>query len=238
MYTILINSDNTLTQSIRERIMHRESNIHTFRFLVDPIWVDKGVSTDMRNYTCVLEYRTPISNTYVPIPLSPSKELYKEKLEYIFPIDTNLTAEVGNLEIKFIFTWLEMDADGKFIEHSRKTDTTVIPIIKTDQWSDYIVDSNLDNLAQIMLSTQAQTEQISAYANLIYATKADGVKYDRDLNKLTLTAHGSPIDEVILEDCDCEDGIPAVDFTTGSNTPIEPEIPSEEDSETNNVVEF
>lgn len=43
MYTILINSNNSLTQSVRETIMHRESNVHTFRFLIDPTWIDKGI---------------------------------------------------------------------------------------------------------------------------------------------------------------------------------------------------
>lgn len=230
MYTILINSDNSLTQSIRERIMHRETNVHTFRFLVDRTWIDKGVNTDMRNYTCILEYRTPISNKYTPIPLTPSVELYKEKLEYLLPIDTRLTAEVGNLEIKFIFAWLEMDTNGNFIEHSRKTDTTAIPIIKTDQWSDYIPTADMDNIVQMLLTNQAQSQQIGAYADIIYATKVDGIQYDPKTNKLGVTAHGTVVDEVTLEDCKCDEGVPVIEF---SNSKEEPPT-----DEYNNVVEF
>ena len=37
MFTILINDDGTLTQSIKEKIMHRESNAHTLRYLANPI---------------------------------------------------------------------------------------------------------------------------------------------------------------------------------------------------------
>lgn len=231
MYTILINSDNTLTQSIRERIMHRESNVHTFRFLVDPVWVDRGVETDMRNYTCLLEYKTPISSQYVPVPLSPSETLYKGKLEYLYKIDTDITCEIGNLELKFIFMWLEMTEDGKLVEHSRKTDTTIIPIVPTDNWSDYIADSKMDNIVQIMLSNQANAEQIKEYATYIAMTKADSIKYNRDTNELSLHGNGQKLDSIILEeDCECEDGVPVVDFTN-----LEP---SDANDELNNVVEF
>lgn len=230
MYTILINDNNTLTQTVKERIMHRSSNVNTFRFLVNPTWTDRGVVTDMRNYDCIMEYRTPISNRYTPMVLTPSEELYKEKLEYLVPIDTRFTSEIGELEIKFIFTWLEMDADGKFIEHSRKTDTVKIEILRTDQWSDYIADSNLDNIAQIMMQTQAQAEQIRMYNELIYATKADGIKYDPETNKLDLTANGAVIDSATLEECDLEDGIPVVDFNVVN--------PDDAGDELDNVVEF
>lgn len=231
MYTILINSDNTLTQSIRERIMHRESNVHTFRFLVDPVWVDRGVETDMRNYTCLLEYKTPISSQYVPVPISPSETLYKDKLEYLYKIGTDMTCEIGNLELKFIFMWLEMTETGQLIEHSRKTDTTIIPITPTDNWSDYIADSKMDNIVQIMLSNQANAEQIKEYATYIAMTKADSIKYNRDTNELSLHGNGQKLDSIILEeDCECEDGVPVVDFTN-----LEP---SDANDELNNVVEF
>lgn len=232
MYTILINADNSLTQSIKEPIMHRESNVHTFRFLVDPIWIYNGVETDMRNYTCILEYRTPISERYAPVVLTPSAELYKDKLEYIMPITTKLTAEVGELEMKFIFTWVEMTPDGKFVEHSRKTSSTAVTIIPVEQWSDYIANSDLDNLAQIMMQNQAQIEQNRLYAEMIMATKADGVKYDRDTNILSLISQGVEIDSAQLEEnnCDCEDGVPVVDFTI-----VEP---GEEDPKLDNVIEF
>lgn len=234
MYTILINSDNTLTQSIRERIMHRESNVHTFRFLVDPVWVDRGVETDMRNYTCLLEYKTPISSQYVPIPLSPSETLYKNKLEYVYKIGTDMTCEVGNLELKFIFTWLEMTADGQLIEHSRKTDTTIIPIISTDNWSDYIADSKMDNIVQIMLSNQAQMNQLKDFADYLHMTKADTLKYDKNTNKLSIGTASQELDSVILEDCDCEDGIPIVDFGTEKN----PDTPNISEEDGYDVVEF
>lgn len=231
MYTILINSDNSLIQSVREPIMHRESNVHTFRFLVDPTWIDNGVQTDMRNYTCILEFRTPISEKYTPVVLTPSTDLYKEKLEYLLPITFKHTAEVGQLELKFIFTRIEMDADGKFIEHSRKTSSTAITIIPVEQWSDYCATSVLDNVVQIMMQNQAQIEQNRLYAEMIMATKADGIAYDAETKEVLLTSQGTKISSAQIEgNYDCEDGVPVVDFSV-----VEPDMP---DGEVNNVIEF
>lgn len=232
MYTILINNDNTLTQSVKETIMHRESNVHTFRFLVNPIWINGGIETEMSNYTCILEYRTPISEKYTPVVLTPSKDLYKEKLEYLLPITLKHSSEVGNLELKFIFTRVEMLPDGKFVEYSRKTTSTAITINPVEQWSDYCASSDLDNIAQIMMSNQAQIEQNRLYAEMIMATKADSVRYNKDTNILSLISQGVEIDSVQLEEgeCDCEDGVPVVDFSV-----IDPE---DENPEVDNVVEF
>ncbi len=232
MYTILINSDNTLTQSTPEKIMHRESNVHTFRFLVDPIWVDKGVETPMQNYTCVLEYRTPISEKYTPVILTPSEELYKGKLEYTLPIDLKLTSEIGNLELKFIFTWLEMNPNGTFTEHSRKTLTTTVYIIPVSQWSDYVASSDLDSIVQMMLTIQAQNEQMKDYTESFIATKADGIAKDSDTNEIYLTSNGVKLGKGVIdsESSVDEEGIPVVDFTV-----VEPEdtVP-----ELNNIIEF
>lgn len=232
MYTILINNDNTLTQSVKENIMHRESNVHTFRFLVDQVWVDKGIETSMRNYTCVLEYRTPISEKYTPVVLTPSEELYKDHIEYILPINTQITSEVGDLELKFVFTWLEMNADGSFTEHSRKTSSTVIKILPIRQWSDYIADSNLDSIAQMILTNQAQAEQLKLYADYLMMSKADNIKYNAETNELSLIGDGKKLSSVTLEesDCNCDEGVPAVDFDEGI-APVEP-------GEFDNVVEF
>ena len=240
MYTILINNDNTLTQSVKENIMHRESNVHSFRFLVDPTWIDNGIETDMRNYVCILEYRTPISEKYTPVPLTPSAELYKNKLEYTLPITIKHTAEVGKLELKFIFTWLEMNAEGNIIEHSRKTSSTTVTVIPVEQWSDYCSSADLDPIVEMMLMNQAQNEQSKQYAEQIYmytqqiANTKYGLTYDNDTNKLTLEKNNVATSTVSLEDCKCEEGVPTVNFDNNSET----DVSDETEDGIDNVVEF
>ena len=229
MYTILVKSDDTLVATQKQNIMHRSSLVRQLRFLVDPVYGEQKLN--MADYVCVLEYRTPISNRYTPVVLTPSEELYKEKLEYILEVDTKITAEVGKVEMQLKWMTVQMLANGSFNEHVRVTGSTAIEVLPTNKWSDYIASTDLDNIAQIMLTTQAQAEQIKLYADYLDMTKVDEIKYDKDTNVISGLSNGKVVTKTTLEeDCNCEDGIPVVDFSV-----IEPEeIPGEVD----NVVEF
>lgn len=229
MYTILVKSDDTLVATQRQNIMHRSSLVRQLRFLVDPVYGNQKLN--MKDYVCVLEYRTPISNRYTPVVLTPSEELYKEKLEYTLEVDTKITAEVGMVEMQLKWMTVEMLANGSFNEHVRITGSTAIEILPTNKWSDYIASSDLDNITQIMLTTQAQAEQLKLYADYLDMTKVDEIKYDEDTNTISGLSNGRTVTTATLEeDCNCEDGIPVVDFSV-----IEPE---DTDPEMDNVVEF
>ena len=86
MYTILVNQDNTMTTSVRERIMQRSKLVDSLHFLVDPIY--KGL--DMSDFTVTIEYILPVSKKYITEILVKSNEPYnskinKEMLEKDFP---------------------------------------------------------------------------------------------------------------------------------------------------------
>ena len=238
MYTILVKSDDTLVTSVKENIYHRTSLIKKLRFLVDPEYQYGNEISDIRSYVCTLEYKTPISETYVPVILTPSVDLYKNKVEYLLPVDTAITSEVGVVELKLTWVKLSVNEDGSFKEQVRKTPSIGLEVLPVAQWGDYVADSKLDNIAQILLTAQSQNEQMKVYAEQLQAlgqmfmvTKADNVKYDNTTGELQLTSMGSPIgNSVTLENCECEEGVPVVDFTT-----IDPD---DGDSEVDNVVEF
>lgn len=239
MYTILVNSDDTLRTTTKEIIYHRSSLVRSLRFLVDPIYYDDSNNgQDMKSYVCTLEYKLPISDKYVPVILTPSENLYKNKLEYLLPIDTAITSEVGEVELKLNFMKLEMGADGIFKERVRKTGSAYLTITPTAQWSDYVADGELDNIAQMILTMQSQNEQLKSYAEQIktlgqafMVTKADNITYDESTNKIQLKSMGTPIGDSVEIKQDCEDGVPVVDFSV--ITPDEPE-----GEEVDNVVEF
>ena len=88
MYTILINEDHSFIHTKKKRIMQR-SNVDAIRFLVNPQYND----LDMTTASAVIEIRMPVSHTYVPITLTQSAELYKDRVEFILPLDLNLTKE-------------------------------------------------------------------------------------------------------------------------------------------------
>lgn len=193
MYTILLSETNELVTSVRERIMQRSKLVDNLHFLVDPIY--KGI--DMNDFTAMLEYIMPVSKEYHTEILVKSDELYKEKIEYTLPFDTNLTKEAGEIEIQLTFIKVSMDADGNSTQQVRKTSPTTITILPISAWSDIIADSALSALDQRLIQTQAMIQATEEMVNYLDETKADNIVFNKNNNTLQLTAHGNAIGDVI-----------------------------------------
>ena len=189
MYTILVNDDNTLTTSVRERIMQRSKLVDSLHFLVEPTYKELNIA----DFTVTLEYVLPISKKYKVETLIKSDELYKERLEYKLPFDTNLTREYGDIEIQLTFTKVDLDEEGKDIQYVRKTSTTSITIVPISAWSDVIPDEALTDLDQKILKTDAQIKELREIQENILVEKADNLVLDEENKELYLTAEGNQI---------------------------------------------
>lgn len=189
MYTILVNDDNTLTTSVRERVMQRSKLVDSLHFLVEPTYKE----LDIADFTVTLEYVLPISKKYKVETLIKSDELYKERLEYKLPFDTNLTREYGDIEIQLTFTKVDLDEEGKDIQYVRKTSTTSITIVPISAWSDVIPDEALTDLDQKILKTDAQIKELREMQENILVEKADNLVLDEENKELYLTAEGNQI---------------------------------------------
>ena len=212
MYTILVNETNELITSVRERIMQRSKLVDSLHFLVDPIY--KGI--DMSDFTVMLEYVMPVSREYKTEILVKSNELYKSKLEYKLPFDTNLTKEAGEVEMQLTFTKVVLNADGTNIQQVRKTSKTSVTILPISAWSDLIADSALTALDQRIIQTQAMINQINEVHQYLDDTKADNIIFDKDANTLQLTAHGNAIgNKIVLNGT--SDGIIAIHIDSDGN---------------------
>ena len=230
MYTILINDDNTMIATQVQRIVQRSKLVDDLCFLVKPVY--NGY--EMKNFTVSLEYVLPVSRKYKHEILVLSDDAYKDYLKYVLPVDTELTSEAGDIEIKLTFILSDLDVNGKSIQRVRKITSTMITVVPTSAWSDVIPDDTLDALDQRIIKIDAQVKAIEEYNNTISVTKADNIKYTESENSLQLMAGGSTIgDKILLKNngSSDEDGIPAVDFSSVANQP-------ETDTEENNVVEF
>ena len=189
MYTILVNDDNTLTTSIKERVMQRSKLVDSLHFLVEPTYKELNIA----DFTVTLEYVLPISKKYKVETLIKSDELYKERLEYKLPFDTNLTREYGDIEIQLTFTKVDLDEEGKDIQYVRKTSTTSITIVPISAWSDVIPDEALTDLDQKILKTDAQIKELHEMQENILVEKADNLVLDEENKELYLTAEGNQI---------------------------------------------
>ena len=193
MYTILVNDDNTLTTSIRERIMQRSKLVDSLHFLVSPTY--KGL--DMTDFTVTMEYILPVSKEYVSEVLVKSEELYKEMLEYKLPFDTDLTKEAGEIEVKLTFSKVDLDEDGNDIQYVRKISATSITIVPIESWCDIIPDKALDAIDQRIIKTDAQIKVLLESNEITRIEKADNLVLDSENKELYLTAEGNQIGDKV-----------------------------------------
>lgn len=204
MYTFLIGDDNTLTASVTERIMERSKMVDNMHFLADQIYKD----VNMSDFTVMLEYVLPISKKYKTEFLRKSENLYKNKLEYLLPFDTNLTSEAGDIEIQLTFTKVEMDSEGKTTQYVRKVGPGIVHIIPISKWSDIIPDEALSTLDQRIIALEALNKAMTDRFNINLDNKADNLMYD-DEHRIQLTSNGKPIGNAIkitTESVEVEDG--------------------------------
>jgi flagellar hook protein FlgE len=193
MYTLLVNDNNEIITTVKERIMQRSKLVDKLHFLVNPTY--KGL--DMSDWAVMMEYITPVGREYKTETLVKSDELYKEKLEYQLPFDTCLTKEAGKIELQLTFIKLEMDADGNVVQRVRKAGPATITIVPVSAWSNIIPDSALSALDQRLIMTEAMINAANKTIAMIDSTQADNMVYDQETNILQLTANGQLIGDAV-----------------------------------------
>ena len=187
MYTILITDDNVMNTTVRERIMERSNLVDNLHFLTTQLYKDE---IDMSDFTVNLEYLLPISKKYKSEILQRSEALYNDSfLEYKLPIDTEITSEVGDVELQITFIKADMDADGNSIQYVRKTSPTKIKILPIAKWSDIIPDEALNAVDQKLLEVDARINQLIETEEAINKSIPDDLALSED-NLLQLSIKG------------------------------------------------
>ena len=208
-YVILVNDDDTLYGSHKERIVQRQKLVNSLIFIVNPIY--KGI--DMTDATVMLEYLLPVSREYKTVLLTRSEEKYKDCfLQYKLPFDVDLTSQAGSVELQLTFAYVEMTSNGVGIQRVRKTSPTTIEIIPITAWSDIIPDSALSALDQRLIKMDSQMRAMNDYMNILDSVKADNLMYNDDEETLQLSARGVGIGNKVSVRDILDDGIPVVDL--------------------------
>lgn len=212
--------------------MQRSKLFQTLRFVVEPFYHGH----DMAEATVLLEYRLP-GRQYKSEILSLSEELYNDFYVYLLPIDTNLTADAGKVEVQLTFLYSDLDEYGNSIQRVRKTTGTVIDIIPIAAWSDMIPDEALNAIDQRILKTDAQIKALEEMADLTMTDKVDNLNYNKKTGELQLMAGEEPVgDKVNIGENIDEDGVPVVDFSSLNDN--NNESGAIDDDDESNVVEF
>lgn len=193
MYTLLINENNEIVTTVKERIMQRSKLVDNLHFLMSPTY--KGI--DMSDFTVTMEYVLPVSREYRTETLVKSDALYKQQIEYTLPLDTWLTKEAGHIEIQLTFTKVSLDADGTSKQQVRKAGPAAITIVPISAWSDIIPDSALTALDQRIIMVDAMVNAANEMNQYLSDTKADNIYYNEEEQYIQLTANGEPIGDRI-----------------------------------------
>lgn len=213
MYTLVVNENNEIITTIKERIMQRSKLVDTLHFLVDPMY--KG--HDMSTFTVKLDYLLPISREAVSEVLVLSEELYKDKLEYRLPIDTSMTKEAGKIELNLTFVKPEMDSEGNVIQRVRKAGPASITIVPLSAWTNVVPDSALNAIDQRLIMAEAMINAANDFNQYLYDNKADNIVLNKETNTVQLTSNGQPIGNAI-EYSTC--GIKSFDVDENDNITI------------------
>ena len=217
MYTILITDTNELIVTKKERIMQRSKLVDSLHFLADEIYKNENMS----EYTVVLEYLLPVSKRYRSEILTLSSEKYNDKLEYVLPIDTELTAEAGDVEVQITFILSEIDEDGQSVQKVRRTSACDIMIVPISAWADIIPDSVLTPLDQRLIKQDAQIKALDEFNQFIVKNKADNVVFSD--SKLQLTSQGVRIGDAVTIPNAAQvllNGVPVTDFSDSTENTV------------------
>lgn len=231
-YIIIVENDNSLYGSCKEKIMQREKLFNKVWFLAPQFY--NGY--DMSQCTLTMRYMLPISKEFKTETLVLSNERYEDYLKYVLPIDTNLSKECGDIELNLTFTMLDVDDDGNIIQRVRKTDNHILHITQLPNWDNFVADEALSAIDQRIIMTQAQIKRLEEMNQIVADSKADNIKYNEDTNELQLLSGNKEIgDKVTLKTSgtSLEDGVPVVDLnsTSEGNT-------SDEDNDGDDIIEF
>lgn len=223
MYIILVEDNNTLYATQTQRIMQRSKLVDRLVFITEPTYQD----LDLSKCTVLLEYVTA-SNKYRTEFLVQNPEGYKDYLKYVLPIDTQLTAEAGEVKLQLSFSCVDLDEQGNSIQRVRKTGSHTLTIVPIVAWSDIIPDEALSALDQRIIKLDAQQKALEEMNAMIANTKADDLSYEND--QLQLMANGEKIGSAVtINGCELEeDGLPIVDIDSATGKPVVPDTPSGE----------
>lgn len=187
MYTLLIKEDKSVIASNREVIMQRDKLVNKLQVLCPKVF--NGL--DITQFDLAMLYRLPISHDLKLVILTLDNATYKDDYcSYILDIDTDITAECGDVELNFQFMSSELSDTGENIQRVHGIKPFYLHIC---QLSDYLAlsDPALNTLAQLYLNNKNLILAQERLVQSIYETKLDDIKIDIETGKLIGTANGN-----------------------------------------------
>lgn len=182
MYSFLITQDNSIIATERERIMEKSKLVDTLQFIVEKTYND----FDMSTFDLVMEYISPISKTVHIETLTIADNNYKDLyLSYRMPVDTNITAECGNVNFSLSFMKADIDLEGVARQYVRRIENSYIKVIPIETWF-AAPDEALTQLAELYLANKQSINALQDIANIMVENSVNDIKLDAPNGELYL----------------------------------------------------
>lgn len=187
VFTIKMENDKSLIITCKTNIYQKENLVDKIQILCPQFY--EGI--DLSKFTAVIKYVDPVNVPHTEV-LNKDDELYKNRLRYTFPIDSEITKLSGNITLRITFTYVDLSEKKQYVLHTGETTLTVLPL--TDYYS-FIPEESLEVIDQMIGSLDAKIESVKKLAETYDLKKADNITYEK--NKLQLTSNGDKIGNAI-----------------------------------------
>lgn len=183
MYTIVMDKYKQLNTTIKTILYQRENLTEKIQFLIPEYYNE----IDLKEYTVILKYIDQSSISHAEI-LESDDELYKGKIRYILPVNSELSKFSGDISVRITFTKIDMDTQTQYVLHTGETSITISPL---KDYYTFVPDASLEFVDQLVGNLEAKLEATERIAEIYDNKKADNITYEN--NDIQLTSNGKKI---------------------------------------------
>lgn len=183
-----MNDDKSLTATVVTTLYQREKLADKIQILIPQKYGD----LNLIEFTALLKYVDQANVPHVEI-LQKDKDLYKEHIRYVLPVDTNLTQYAGDIAIRITLQKNDMEVRKTYVVH---TGELIINISPLKDYYTFVPDESLEFVDQIVADLQNKIEALDKVADTYDKTKADNIQI-KNGNEIQLLSNKVPIGDKI-----------------------------------------
>ena len=189
MYTIIMNNDKSLVTTVATTLYQREKLADKIQILIPQTYKD----LQLNEFTVLLKYVDQANVPHVEI-LEKDKDLYKDHIRCVLPVDTNLTQFAGDIAIRITLQKNDVESKKTYVIH---TGESIIKINPLKDYYSFVPDQSLEFVDQIISDMQNKIDTLNKIADVYDKTKADNIKINNG-NEIQLLANEEPIGDKIV----------------------------------------
>lgn len=178
-----MNKDKELVTTVKTTLYQREKLVDKIQFLIPETYNDLALS----DFTVILKYVDQANVPHAEI-LIKDEDLYKNKLRYTLPVDTNLTRFTGDVSVRLTFSKTDSETKTQYVLHTGKANISISPL---SDFYNFVPDESLEFVDQLVGQLNAKLEATDKIAESYDKSKADDLSYEGD--KLQLVSNGEKI---------------------------------------------